>query len=519
MRKDFGLKMNNGKFILSIFFGVHDSCVTFSSKEEISLHLEAERIFRKKHLKLDEKKMIKLIQIGLEYLSLNINFFDTFIMAKDDYENLKFDYFKKIDSQKISIFNHSFKPILVGHHLSHIGSIIPSNFGKTLIVCADGGSEDGTTKFYLKEKNQIKLLADFDNEIITGKFYGTITQMIIHPGLFKSHVTYPGKLMGLAGLGIKEKKYHLLLQKNKEEINKLHFRKNKINDLRKIFNITNEYDTPWLDTNRKNLAFTAQKYWEDTFLSFIKKYSNRAENICLTGGCALNVNLNSRIMESGLFKNIYISPISSDCGQSLGAILYCFPNIKVDYPFLGRGFGNIKTVPDQVIQDLLDHKIIAWYQGRSEVGPRSLGHRSFIGLPDSVAMKKRLSEEVKKREPYRPVSPIVLKEDVNNFFNFQGNSPFMTFAPKAKPITKKIATAIVHYDGTSRIQTILKKENPILHKILTELKNREKAPILMNSSFNIAGEPIVDTPEDALKSFKKSNADVLYINGERFFKK
>ena len=146
----------------------------------------------------------------------------------------------------------------------------------------------------------------------------------------------------------------------------------------------------------------------------IKKYAYLSENICLVGGCALNVLLNSAIAESGLFRRIYITPISGDGGQSLGAILFHNPHIRCDYPYLGRGWGEINNNSEMLIRDLLSHKIVAWFQGRSEIGARSLGHRSFLGLPDSISMRKRLSEKVKKREP----SLVALKSSFGKMTGF-----------------------------------------------------------------------------------------------------
>ena len=166
----------------------------------------------------------------------------------------------------------------------------------------------------------------------------------------------------------------------------------------------------------------------------------------------------------------------------------------------------------------MNNKIIAWYQGKAEIGPRALGHRSFIGLPTPASMKERLSERVKGREPYRPVSPTVLQSDTPEYFEFDSSSDYMSFAPVAKKIAFDSAPAIVHADGTARLQTITGATQPILAAILDELKKRGSPPIIMNSSFNVRGQPIVDTPDDALSTFKNCEADVLYINGKRFVK-
>ena len=193
------------------------------------------------------------------------------------------------------------------------------------------------------------------------------------------------------------------------------------------------------------------------------------------------------------------------------------PSIKANYPFLGRGFGKSRESSRYVFfDDLFDEKIIAWYQGRSEIGARALGHRSFLGLASSLKLKKHLNEYVKGREPYRPVAPIIVADYVKDFFETDTSSPFMTFSPKAKKITKELAPAILHSDFTSRIQSLRKSDNPIMYEILMRIMQETGAPIIMNTSFNVCGEPIVDTPGDAIRSFRNSLADVLYINGKRY---
>jgi carbamoyltransferase len=258
--------------------------------------------------------------------------------------------------------------------------------------------------------------------------------------------------------------------------------------------------------------------WEKQWLDKLRQYSHLSDNIIFTGGCALNVSLNSEILESGIFRKLYVPPVCNDTGQSLGALLYHHPNLKCHYPFLGRGFGDIEDVPVQLVDDLLAHKIVCWYQGRSEIGPRALGHRSILGLPNSLNMRRKISEQVKKREFYRPVAPIVPESDVNKFFKINQPSPYMTQAVKVKGITWDVAPAIVHVDGTSRVQTLAKEQNPTLYSVLKAIGEATGTPLLMNTSFNTAGEPIVDTPEDALKTFHNLDADVLYINGKRYAK-
>lgn len=538
-------------YILSIYFGTHDSCLTIASDKKILLHLEGERVFRKKHIGLDGPGMLKLIQTAFDYLGISINdiskvyldisairYFDVVNKRNEDEVIKLITSFKRpelendinfaislikskaLENKEFLLFSKEFKPVFSTHHHNHIGVSVPSKLKNALIVCGDGGSEDGTTKVFIKNGEKIKQIDDLSTTENSGIFYCFLTQLIIDKNRTAANIMYPGKTMGLSSYGkFDQKIYNLIFENIKYFIDR---DSKKISNLRKIFSLRRSYNKPWLDKKRIDLAYNGQRYFEDSFLKVFKKYSHLSTNVIFVGGCALNVLLNTKIVNSKLFKKIYIPPITNDCGQSLGAILYHHPEIECDYPFLGRSYGEIEypnnKLIEQVTADLLDHKIIGWYQGASEIGPRALGHRSLIGLPDSNEMKYKISVKVKGREPYRPVAPIVIEEDANKYFEININSKYMTFSPLAREITKIEAPAIVHIDGSSRLQTLAKKDNPILHDIMSNLKNYGKPPILMNTSFNFNGEPIVDTPEDAISSFKKSKIDILYINGQRILK-
>ena len=495
-------------YILSISFCYHDSSITFSNKNEILLHLELERISRKKHDRFKDLKQVdNIVSLGLSELNITIDDIGKVLVTR--WNNLYGD-------ENVTILGRKFKAILTGHHENHIGTSFPSHFKKCVILCSDGGSENGYAKLYYKNGNKIWLVEDLDNEVFTGKFYGTVAQMIIEPKGSQAHMSGVGKLMGLSSYGKFNRKIVNLIENNLEELNSLHFQD--VNNLLKKFNLQPNYEQVWKDKYKKDIAYNAHYYWVDKCANYLKKHNKFSKNICLVGGCALNITLNSKLIDEKIFDNVYVSPISTDSGQSLGAILYHYPNIKCNYPYLGRGFeSNVIYDKNEIIEDLLSNKIIAWYQGRSEIGARALGHRSFIGIPNSVEMRKKISEEIKGREPYRPVAAIIPRIFVNKYFYQNYDSPYMTFCVSAKDITKKLAPAIVHYDGTTRVQTLEKNDNPILYDIMLELEKKGLPPILMNTSFNVMGDPIVDTQLDAIQTFIKSKADALYINGTKYF--
>lgn len=494
------------KKILSISFCYHDSAITFSDGKEILLHLEAERYFRIKHKRFKTLEEVdELVQVGLDYLNWTINDIDEVLVT--NWNNL-------YNSSDITVLGRKFKAILTSHHNNHIGTSFPSRFKKCVILCSDGGSEDGYTKVYYKRGRKVWLVDNWDNLECTGKFYGTIAQMLIEPKGSVAHTSGVGKLMGLSSYGKYSKRYEKKIIDNIDEINELHY--DNVNNLLKEFNLKPKYKKIWLDKEKIAIAHTAHSFWVSKCSEYLKQHNKFSRNICLVGGCALNISLNSKLIDDDIFDSVYVSPISTDAGQSLGAILYRYPNIKCNYPYLGRGLESNYLYDNQIIDDLIDGNIICWYQGRAEIGARALGKRSFIGIPTSDLMKKKISEKVKGREPYRPVACIIPREDVSEYFYQDYDSPYMTFCAKAKRKTKKLAPAIVHFDGTTRVQTITRDDNPVIYDILIKLKERIGVPILMNTSFNVMGEPIVDTVEDAILTYKNSKADLLYINGTKY---
>lgn len=497
------------KKILSISFCYHDSAITFSDGKKILLHLEAERYFRIKHKRFNNLEEVnELVKVGLEELNWKIEEINEVLVTK--WNNL-------FGSDNVTILGHKFKAVLTGHHENHIGTAFPSKFKKSVILCSDGGSEDGYTKVYYKKGKKIWMVENWDDLECTGKFYGTIAQMLIEPKGSKAHTSGVGKLMGLSSYGKYSKKYKKKIIDNIEEINKLHF--DNVNKLLKNFNLKPNYEKVWLNKEKIDIATTAHEFWVSKCEEYLKKHNNFSRNICLVGGCALNITLNSRLLDKKIFDSVYVSPVSTDAGQSLGAILYKYPNIECNYPYLGRGKESNYLYDEGIIDELIDGKIICWYQGRSEIGARALGKRSFIGIPTTNDMKIKISEKVKGREPYRPVACIIPKEFVSKYFYQDYDSPYMTFCAEAKRITKKLAPAIVHYDGTTRVQTITREDNPIIYDILLKLKEKIGVPILMNTSFNVMGDPIVDTVDDAIETYEKSNADLLYINGSKYIEK
>ena len=311
-----------------------------------------------------------------------------------------------------------------------------------------------------------------------------------------------------------------------------------------------------------DIAASIQKVTEDIMLKIsisLKKEFN-IENLCLAGGVALNCVANGILLKKNIFKNIWVQPASGDAGGSLGAALALWhidlkkqrevnPKDSMSGSYLGPEYnqdeiekylkdaGAIFKILDedalieQTVTDLSNKMAIGWFQGRMEFGPRALGGRSILGDPRSSEMQKNLNLKVKYRESFRPFAPSVLEDHASEWFDLNTNSPYMLMVAKINSnkkikmteeeeklfgidklnIKRSEIPAITHVDYTSRIQTVKKKTNPKYYKLLNSFYNKTGCPVLVNTSFNVRGEPIVNTPLDAFNCFMGTELDRLVV--------
>lgn len=290
----------------------------------------------------------------------------------------------------------------------------------------------------------------------------------------------------------------------------------------------------------KNFAWAVQKILEEIILGLAKRIKalTKSTNLCLSGGVALNSVANGKLIESKLFSNIFIQPAAGDDGQALGKLLYMLNNkykinrkYKMEHAYTGPKYtieeteNALKIYKDKIIYrklktpDLLKEtaaeiaskKVVGWFQGGSEIGPRALGHRSILADPRPSWMRDHINLQVKHREWFRPFAPSVLEEKTNDYFELNCKSPFMLLVGKVKLNKQQIVPSITHVDGTARIQTVSKKLNGKYYDLIKEFERQTGVPLVLNTSFNNAGEPIVETPEDAIKAFLAMNIDTLVL--------
>ena len=344
-----------------------------------------------------------------------------------------------------------------------------------------------------------------------------------------------GKTMGLASYGIP------LIDYSNINYDNLSFSLN-YQDMIKEFYIMQQFSKKsfkeFLYDRRGDIASTVQNFIENVVVSIINNYTKKygIKNICLAGGLFLNCLTNHKILEKCDIDNVFILPSAGDDGQALGSAYYAYTQefgykepFKIDLPYLGLSYDN-DTIESVIIQNNLNYekhtdeelikltanyinenKIVSLHRGRTEIGPRALCHRSILANPTNPNMKDILNNRVKHREPFRPFAPTVTEEDQFEYFDLKCSSKYMLLATTVKEEYRKKLSAITHIDNTARIQAISKDEDPFLHALLLELKRINGFPIVLNTSFNVAGQPIVETPLDAINTFLTTDIDILVI--------
>ncbi len=291
-----------------------------------------------------------------------------------------------------------------------------------------------------------------------------------------------------------------------------------------------------IEARHRNLAASAQKVLEETVLNLARWLHGRTglAKLAMAGGVALNCSMNGRLLRESLFEEIFVQPAAGDDGIAVGAALQLHHRLTgqprgdgLDHVYLGPAYDNeairrfldmaklpyeqVTNVEEYTADLLAEGKIVGWYQGRMEFGPRALGSRSILADPTRPDMKELLNKYVKHREDFRPFAPSVLEEHASEYFTGCTRSPFMLFVHPVEPGQRDRVPAITHVDGTARVQTVSKASNPRYHKLIAAFSRRRGVPMVLNTSFNVMGEPIVNTPEDAVRCFYSTGLDALVM--------
>ena len=577
--------------ILGISAFYHDSAACLVQDGNIIAAAQEERFTRKKHdsafpkkaiqyclkeggLKVSnldfvafyEKPFIKFERILETYLTYAPFGIKSFIKAMPVWIKQKL-WMKELIQRELE---YSGKIIFPEHHESHAASaFFPSPYNEAAILTMDGVGEWATTSIGAGNGNAIKLLSEIKFPHSLGLLYSAFTY---YAGFKVNSGEY--KLMGLAPYG--EPKYkNLILNELLDLKEDGSFRLNMkyfdycagltmtSKEFEKLFDGKPRKPESKLTQKDMNIASSIQEVTEEIMLRMAKYVHKETglKNLCLSGGVALNCVGNGKILRDGPFKNIWIQPAAGDAGSALGAALFVWyqylgnkriASERKDFQkgsYLGPSFNTeevlvflkSKNIPytelkneeiSEKVADLVgSEKVIGWFQGRMEFGPRALGGRSIIGDARSPKMQEEMNLKIKFRESFRPFAPSVLKEKTPDYFDLSSESPYMLLvAPVKKEIQRQMSQdedklfginklnvvrsslpAITHVDYSARVQTVGKEDSPLYYEMIAKFNEKYGCAVIINTSFNVRGEPIVCTPEEAYLCFMRTNMDYLIM--------
>lgn len=566
--------------ILGINAFGHDSSASILIDDILVFAVEEERLTRKKH---DGQFPILSIQACLDHAKITISDVDHITFFWKPSLTIKhipvyfFKFFSKVPKllkeqrnfeveENLGMLNYlkdmygvpklirksfkngataKFKFHYIEHHLCHAASaFFPSKFDDAAILTIDGAGEWATTLLAHGKGTKIKKITTINTPYSVGAFYQAIS---MHLG-FKL-IEGPGKLMALASFGnpngdvYKKLKALFTFDENGKysfDMNYFSYHYSRKSGVSEKFNAlfgASKVGTGDWNLEQFDLAASAQRIVEELFLhmgTYLKKATN-SDTICLAGGVALNSVANGKLIQSGLFKNIFIQPAAGDSGTSLGSAFYLNHQTLnrprkyvMETAFLGQSYSPLdyesalqnaqlkyvnlgETVYKTTAKILAKNYIIGWFQGAMEYGPRALGNRSILASPFPKDMKDTINNRIKFRESFRPFAAIVNEEECSKYFTYHLPNPYMLLVYGVKEEYQQLMPAITHVDGTVRIQTVNEKENYNMRMLLNEFKAISGHPVVLNTSFNIKAEPIVCSPKDAVNSFVNSDLDYLVI--------
>jgi len=417
----------------------------------------------------------------------------------------------------------------VPHHLGHAASaFFPSPFAEAAVLTLDGRGEKSTTTYGLGSGLNLEVLREVNFPHSLGLLYEKVTEFL---GFLHSSDEY--KVMALASYG-----RPTFLREFRELVRVEGEGKYSLPDnysLEELFGPRRQRGARF-EPRHFDVAHSLQKVLEETVIQLADWLAGatHAQNLCLAGGVALNCVMNARLRDHGIFRRIWVQPAAGDAGTALGAALWVDARqrsapkrtYRMEHVFLGPCYTDqqigeflswsklpyrkMESASREVAALLAEDKIVGWFQGREEFGPRALGARSILASPLNADMQRRLNQ-IKDREDFRPVAPVVLEEEAAEWFVGGEQSPFMLFVFDVKAEKAERIPAVRHVDGTARVQTVNARQHPLYYDLIKEFERLTGVPVLINTSFNTRGEPIVSSPRDAIECFWTSPLDALAI--------
>ena len=523
------------------------------------------------HVVFYDKPFLKFERLLETYIALAPSGFRSFNMSIPLWLREKL-FQKKLLRDELKKFSDDFdkdRLLFCEHHLSHAASAFyPSPYDSAAVLTMDGVGEWATTSAAMGDGNRLEIFQEIHFPHSLGLLYSALTY---YTGFKVNSGEY--KVMGLAPYG--EPKYTKLILDNLIDLKPDgSFRLDmSYFDYCTGFTMTNDrfaklFGEPvrgpdqLLTPFHMDVAASLQAVLDEAMLRMTRNLARQtgSRNLCLAGGVALNCVANGKVLRDGSFKNIWIQPAAGDAGGAVGSALAAYHLFKgqprktngsdgMSGAYLGPSFAQAEIerrmttagakfavlgedeMVEATAQALAGQKAVGWFQGRMEFGPRSLGARSILGDPRSPGMQRNLNLKVKYRESFRPFAPAVLREDVSEWFEHSADSPYMLIVADVREDKRRQMTAeeqalfgidklnvsrseipaVTHIDYSARIQTVHSDTNPLFHKLLGRFKALTGCPILVNTSFNVRGEPIVCTPEEAFRCFMGNELDVLVV--------
>jgi carbamoyltransferase len=520
-----------------------------------------------------DKPFLKFERLLETYLSFAPRGFKSFNAAMPVWLREKL-FQKELLKKKFKQFSQNFdwqnKLLFAEHHQSHAASaFFPSPFEEAIVLTMDGVGEWATTTVAHGSKNNLEIIKELHFPHSLGLLYSAFTY---YTGFKVNSGEY--KVMGLAPYGdpkykkvildnlidLKDDGSFRLDQSYFDYCTGLHMTNNKFNSL---FGAPPRDPASLLTSKDMDLAASIQAVTEEVVLRLTRDLAKNSQikNLCLAGGVALNCVANGKLVTDGSFENIWIQPAAGDAGGSLGAAFCVYHQFKnqprkkygtsdiMKGAYLGPDFSNDEienrlssigaiwncSPQDQLIDitanALSEGMVVGWFQGRMEFGPRALGNRSILADARSPDTQRKLNIKIKFRESFRPFAPSVLLEDVSDWFELKKESPYMLLVANVAKnrqiemssedkslfgidklnVVRSDIPAVTHVDYSSRVQTVNNANNPLYHALLTKFKELTNCPVIANTSFNVRGEPIVCTPEDAFRCFMGTDLDLLVI--------
>ncbi|MFA5484709.1 MAG: carbamoyltransferase [Candidatus Pacearchaeota archaeon] len=562
-------------YILGISCYYHDSSAALIKDGKLIVAIQEERITRIKH---DNSFPINSIKYCLESQNIQIGEIDYIAYYEKPFlkfERIIYQHLEtfpksyklfittmpKILSEKIRIEKIIRKKLkfkkdifFIDHHLSHSASFLISPFKKAAILNLDGVGEWNTTTYGIGEENKIELIKKINFPHSLGLFYSTITAYL---GFSVNNSEY--KVMGLSAYGdrnIKTNRYYKRFKKiidikedgsyrlDLDYFSYIHSSKMPSKKMCELLEGPVRKPNEQIKKRHKDIAAALQLILEEIIIKILNYLYNetKIKYVVISGGIGLNSLINGKILKKTPFQKIWISPDPGDGGSSIGAAFYLYNTLlnnkrvfKFNNIYLGPKYSS-KEIKDfleenkirymhfkkeealinKTIELILKNKIIGWFQGKMEWGPRALGARSILSNPCNPSAKRLLNLKVKHREKFRPFAPTILREEMKKYFICDKNMPiitnYMLIVYRIKDKWIKLIPSVVHIDKTGRPQTISKNQNKRYYKLIEKFKEATKIPLLINTSFNIRGEPIVCSPYDAYRCMMGTGIDYLIMD-------